>query len=134
MTHFRCFALALVLSTLSQPGCGGKAVDDQSGGDGDGDAPGGPVDPLSDEGFPDAVEDRFDEYCENLEGCNGVLDRATCEAAQDQLSLAYDTESRECRSLLLESFDCMNETWRNCTGGFECSDVARELNERCAQF
>lgn len=136
MTRFRLFAFALTLSALSQPGCGGKAVDDPSGngGDGDGDTPVAPADPLSDEGFPDALSDRFDEYCANMEGCDVPLDRATCREAEGQVSRVYDVESRDCRSLILESLDCINDTWSNCTAGSECSGVASQLNDQCAQF
>jgi hypothetical protein len=134
MTRFRCFALALVLSTLSQAGCGGKAVDDQSGGDGDGDTPGAPVDPLSDEGFPDALNEGFADYCANAAACDVPLDPATCQDAPSQVSRVYDVEARDCRALLLESLDCMNDTWSNCAAGSECSGVATRLNERCALF
>jgi hypothetical protein len=135
MTRFRFFAFTLVLAALSQGGCGGKAVDDPSGdGDGDGDTPAAPVDPLSDEGFPAALNDRFGDYCENVEGCDVPLDQATCQEAQGQISRVYDVETRVCRSLILESLDCLNETWNNCAGGPECSGVANELNNQCAQF
>lgn len=134
MTRVRLLSLALSLAVLSPPGCGGKAIDDQSGGDGDGDGPAVPSDPLSDEGFPDAFEDRFDEYCEKVEGCDVQLDRATCEEVKSQVSRFYDVESRECRSLILESLDCMSDTWRNCAPSSTCSSVDDELNERCALF
>lgn len=124
---------------LLSVGCGGKAVDEGNGdGDGDGDGPGpgprpDPSDPLSGENFEASLNENIDIYCRRLVGCDGFDSQGECtDVISELFERAYDLESRNCRGLLLETFDCFNDSWRGCYDYTSaCEDLEEELYEYC---
>ncbi len=125
----------VILSALLSLSCAGKAIDDPGAtgdGDGDGETPVQPIDPLSDAGFPDAYEERVLEYCENLESCGELPDGLSCRDLFREAEFIYNLEARQCRSLMLDTLDCMNESWQECGVVPDvCVDVTYQLENEC---
>lgn len=121
-------------SALVTIGCGGKATDGVVGdGDQNGTRQG---DPLSDANFQKSIDVSVDKYCDNVHSCGDFESQRECVDLIDQaFERVYDTESRNCRAMILDAFDCVNESWRSCSDyGDGCDDVSDELSDECVDY
>lgn len=121
-------------------GCGGKATDGVVG-DGDGDGDGDPSnpppsDPLSDENFGRSLEARVDEYCDRVQSCDAFGSHSECVTIIGEgARRGYNNESRRCRGLLLDAFECVNDSWDGCYDyADDCSDISTVLFEECSLY
>ncbi len=121
---------------ITTVGCGGKAINVE--GDGDGERPGQRPqggDPLSDENFPESLDQAIDDYCEEAAPCDfGSTSECTREVSF-AFTTVFDTDSRTCRSLTLNALECFTENWSDCEATEpECLNIAQDLSEECLSY